>query len=216
MRPRQVLVAGIARTDVACAAPSSTPSLGIQAPSGTDRRRQPAADSVRDSRPGLKTQPARRVTSRVYLPSLGLLHHGGVWRAGTGLRRVPQERHRERQDSVAPPGPVAGTKRPLAESLPRGASAPWRGRCRARGLVCDPRFPERGTRLTRLRRARFHPLPTGSRPTPSTIHGAPTVASFVCNRPALPRLPVRRYSAIGGRGPDDGTATKFPDSRAPD
>jgi hypothetical protein len=46
VRPRQVLVAGIARTDVACAAPSSTPSLGIQAPSGTGRRRQPAADSI--------------------------------------------------------------------------------------------------------------------------------------------------------------------------
>src|SRR5436190_1128765 len=44
VRPRQVLVAGIAWTDVACAAPSST--LGIQAPSGIDRRRQPAADSI--------------------------------------------------------------------------------------------------------------------------------------------------------------------------
>src|SRR5947199_8992522 len=46
VRPGEVIVAGIARTDVACAAPGSTGSLGIQPPSGIDCRRQPAAHSI--------------------------------------------------------------------------------------------------------------------------------------------------------------------------
>src|ERR1700756_2073795 len=45
-RPREVVVAGIARTDSACAGPGNTPSLGIQAPSDVDSRRQPAADAI--------------------------------------------------------------------------------------------------------------------------------------------------------------------------
>ena len=46
MSPREVVVAGIARTEVACAGPGRTLSLGIQAPSGIDCCREPAADAV--------------------------------------------------------------------------------------------------------------------------------------------------------------------------
>ena len=46
VRLREVVVAGIARTDGACAGPGRPSSLAIQAPSGIDRRRQPAADAI--------------------------------------------------------------------------------------------------------------------------------------------------------------------------
>ena len=46
VRPREVVVAGIARTEVACAGPGRALRLDIQAPSGIDCRRQPAADAV--------------------------------------------------------------------------------------------------------------------------------------------------------------------------
>ena len=44
--PGEVVVAGIARTELACAGPASAASIGIQALSGIDRRREPAADSI--------------------------------------------------------------------------------------------------------------------------------------------------------------------------
>lgn len=44
--PREVVVAGGARSEVACAGPGRTLSVGIQASSGIDCRRQPAADAV--------------------------------------------------------------------------------------------------------------------------------------------------------------------------
>ena len=46
VRPREVVVAGVVRTEVACAGPGRTLSLDIQAPSGFDCRRQPAAYAV--------------------------------------------------------------------------------------------------------------------------------------------------------------------------
>jgi hypothetical protein len=46
VRPHAVLVAGVARTDLACAVPGRTPSLGVQAPSDIDCQRQPAADAI--------------------------------------------------------------------------------------------------------------------------------------------------------------------------
>src|ERR1039458_8570108 len=45
VRMRQVLVATIARTDVACAIPGAIRSSGVQTPSGVDCQRQPAADA---------------------------------------------------------------------------------------------------------------------------------------------------------------------------
>src|ERR1019366_10727999 len=42
VRMRQVLVATIARTDVACAIPGATRSAGVQTPSGVDWQRQAA------------------------------------------------------------------------------------------------------------------------------------------------------------------------------
>ena len=46
VRADERVVAGIPRTEVARAGPASTASMGIQAPSGIDRRREPAADSI--------------------------------------------------------------------------------------------------------------------------------------------------------------------------
>lgn len=46
VRPHEVVVAGIARAEAACADRGRALPLGIQAPLGSDCRRQPATDAV--------------------------------------------------------------------------------------------------------------------------------------------------------------------------
>ena len=125
VRPCEVVVAGIARTELACAGRGSIPSLGIQGPSGIDRRRQPAADAIATNLAAL----ARCVVAFVLVMVLNLPSLIGFARQVEGSAQRAIRHHGRRCREPAGDvrrsrctGPAVATSGP--RSPPRSAFAP--------------------------------------------------------------------------------------------